>query len=285
MRRLTVLSVFILITAAGTAQYDYFAYENGSFQTGMQVYVFSDSCTLKQKPLGDAAAVAELHHGDKVKIVYNAMVQDFRDTIVQYWYYAEYTNGEGKEFAGFVSGHDLALGGVTFQIDYNRDLLLFQFSGFRSGLAYLLEAKIVRDGRVVKAIEVPFIEFHLNPEYPDFSISVLKNIQTGIDQKSEVAEITYFHERPDFPSGILYLIWNGEHLARICETSSITQPGLYLYDSYLVYPGRNNLKPGTIMQVEVIKEFTEEVEDYVEIDRITTIYRWDGKTITTVSPE
>jgi hypothetical protein len=285
MRRLTVLSFFFFVTAAGTAQYDYFAYENGNFQAGIQVYVFTDSCSLRQKPAEDAIPVVEIHHGDKVKIVYNAMVQAFRDTLVQYWYYVEYTDKNGQVSVGFISGHDLALGGITFQINDQRDLLLFQFSGFRTWQAYLLEAKIVRNGMVIQTIEVPFIDYHLNPEFPDFSISALKNIQSGIDQQSEVAEITFFHENPDFPSGILYLIWNGEHLARICETLSIAQPGLYLYDSYLVYPGRNDVKPGTVMQVEVIKEFTEEAEDYVETDRIITIYRWDGKSITTVEPK
>lgn len=274
------LALSLAVTFEGIAQYDHFSYEKGLFQTEMSVFVFAENAVLKTRPSIISQDVETLNHGDRVMVMANSMVEVERNGIKQYWYEVQHTSDSGRISNGFIQGHDLALGGVTFQIDYRRDLLLFQVTKYNVSEAYTLTAKIVRNGKIVKSIECPFIDFHLNPPLLDYSVSVLKNIQANIDEKSEVAEISFFHERADFPLGTLYLIWNGENLAKICETMYLKEPGLFEYDSWVVYPGREGVKPGHVMMVEVIREFDEETESYVVLDRIENLFRWDGIQVT-----
>lgn len=279
MKRLLVLTALLMAVATATAQYDYFAYENGRFQSDMTVYVFAEQCALKERPALASKDVMPLAHGDKL-LVYNfEWVESVRDGVKQYWYHVEYRN-DTLVTSGYICGHDLALGALNFQIDYKRDLLLFQITSYRDMQPYTLTAKVIRDGKTLKTLEHPFIDFHLNPAYPDFSISVQKNIQAGIDEKSEVAEISYIHTLTEFPVGTLYLIWNGEHLGALCETMYLKDPGLLEYESYLVYPGREGVQPGTVQKVEVIREYHEEEEAYLETERIITLYQWDGEKVT-----
>lgn len=283
MKLYAILIVCALVIPAGiSAQYDHFSYEQGRFHPDMSVFVFAESTSLKVSPAIDASDRILLNHGDRVTILVNTMVVSERRGIKQYWYQVEHTSDSGKVTSGFIPGHDIALGAVTFQIDYRRDLLLFQITDFNPSEAYTLTAKIVRNGKIVKMLECPFIDFHLNPPFPDYSVAVAKNIQTRIDDKSEVAEIAFFHAKSEYPAGNLHLIWNGENLDRICETVYLKEPGLFEYDSWVVYPGREGVKPGHIMMVEVIKEFNEDAEEYMVTERITTLYKWDGESITVV---
>lgn len=275
-----VLAVLIFAPFESIAQYDHFSYEDGHFQTQMSVFVFTENTALKSRPSVVSQDMAYLNQGERVVILVNSMVETERNGIKQYWYEVQHTSDSGKISRGYIQGHDLALGGVTFQIDYRRDLLLIQVSKYNVSEAYTLNAKIVRNGKTVKSIECPFIEFHLNPPLPNYSVSVLKNIQANIDERSEVAEIAFFHKRPDFPSGNLYLVWNGENLDMICETMYLMEPGLFEYDSWVVYPGREGVERGHVMMVEVIKEFDEETESYVVVDRVNTLFRWDGIKVT-----
>lgn len=266
-------------------QYDYFVYENGRFQTQMQVYVFTEKTALKVKPSVDAADVVSIAHCDKLLIVSNTMVENAQTGVIQYWYQAEYTNDSGKVFSGYINGHDLAIAAIQFQIDYRRDFLLFRISGFNPSEPYTITAKVVRNGEVLQTIRAPFIDFHQNQPQPDYSISALKNVQTRIDEKSEIAELSFFHNRSEFPAGTAYFIWNGENLARICETMTISEPELFEYDSWVVYPGREGVKPGNIMFVESIKEYDETSGQYVAVSRIVTTYIWDGIKISVLKEE
>lgn len=273
-----LLTTLVLGSHQISAQYDYFTYENGRFQSDMNVYVFSDSCMLKARPGEEAVNILMLRQGDRL-LVWNAeAATSERNGLIQYWYRVEYRT-DSFSTNGYISGNDLALGVLNFQIDYKRDLLLFRITNYREAGPYTLTAKVVRDGKTLKTVKTPFIDFHLNPANPDYSFSVLKNIQTGIDEKSEVAEISYVHEQQDFPVGTLYLIWNGEHLAVICETMYWINPELIEYESYIVYPGREGVQPGTVKKVEVIREFDEKKEGFVETERVETIYVWDGVSI------
>lgn len=278
-RFLTTLLIIVSLSFNINAQYDYFSYDNGKFNVGMDVYVFSEEVALKANPFTTAEDVTILQHGERLKILQSLENRIERNGVLQNWYQVVLEDNE-EIFYGYISGHDLALGAVTFIMDYKRDLLLFQITGYQRNEAYTMTAKIVRDGKVLREIEVPFIDFPNNPAYPDYSVAVLKNIQTGIDRRSEVAEITFFHTNTKFPAGTLYLIWNGENLDDICETMYIKEPGIFEYDSYLVYPGREGVEQGTVMLVEIIREYDEESNNYVEVKRIRTTYVWDGKKIT-----
>lgn len=275
MKTLAWFVACLLGSLTAMAQYDYFSYENGRFQSEMTVYVYEEECMLKSRPGPDGADILTLKQGDRLLVLYCAMVETERNGVIQYWYQVEYQTPEGVT-TGYVKGHDLALGALTFMIDYKRDLLLFRIFAFNPSEAYTLQAKVLRNGQTLKSITTPFIDFHLNPTCPDYSIAVLKNIQARIDEKSEVAEISFFHSRTDMPLGVLYLIWNGENLDRICETMYLKEPGLFEYDSYIVYPGREGVKAGTVKQVEIIREFDEEKEEYVVVEKIETLYVWDG---------
>jgi hypothetical protein len=279
MKWIVALLVVMLFPFRAASQYDYFAYENGMFQAEMTVYVYAEQATLKGRAAADGKDLVHLVHGDRLLVIYQAGVQAVRNGIIHQWYNVSYTNDSGRVITGFIPGTDLALGAITFQIDYQRDLLLFRLKAFNAAMAYTLEAKVVRNGQTVKELETPFIDFHLNPERFSYSVSVLKNIQTRIDDKSEVAEITFFHQRQDLPSGTLYLIWNGNHLDRICETMFIQEPFVFIYDSYLVYPGQEGVLPGTAKHVEIIREYDEEKEDYIVVEKIETVYVWDGKRV------
>lgn len=277
-----VLLLWLSISSA-RGQYDYFVYENGVFQTGMQVYIFSNTAPIKQRPAINAAELTSLTHGNMVTIVSNPMVQAERGAVIHYWYQVDFTNDSGRVITGFVNGHDLAMGAVNFQIDYRRDLLLLQITRFNQEAAYTMTAKMVRNGSEIALIRFPFIDYHLNPALPGYSISVMKNIQPGIDEKSEVAEVSFYHADAGFPAGVLYLVWNGEHLARLCETMYLLVPNLFEYDAYLVYPGRSGVKPGTVMVVETIKEFVEERQEYVVTEQNKIVYKWDGQQVSVVS--
>ncbi len=278
MRRALLLLPFLLAGWVVTAQYDYFAYENGRFQSEMAVYVFTDSCTLKARPAVESHDILTLRHGDRLTVWNTEMALSERNGLVQYWYRVEYRT---DTFAtnGYISGNDLALGMVNFQIDYKRDMLLFQIAQYREAGPYTLAAKIIRDAKTLKAVRTTFIDFPLNPANPDYSFSVLKNIQAGIDEKSEVAEISYVHMQPEFPVGTLYLIWNGENLGVICETTYFLDPELIEFESYLVYPGREGVLPGTVKKVDVVREYDETREGFIETERIETIYVWDGVSV------
>jgi len=264
-------------------QYDYFVFEKGQFLNGMSVYVFSTNAPIKQRPAINAPDMVTLSHGAQVSVLSNPMVQAERGGIIHYWYQVEYTSDSGRVISGFISGHDLAMGAASFQIDYRKEILLLQITRFNPESAYTMSAKMIRNGAEIAQIRFPFIDFHGNPPLPEYSLSVLKNIQPGIDEKSEVAEISFYHANSGFPAGILYLIWNGEHLARLCETMYLLEPNLFEYDSYLVYPGRNGVKPGTVMVVETIKEFVEEQQEYILTEQNRIVYKWDGQKVAVVS--
>jgi hypothetical protein len=282
MQRVLLLLPFLLFRLSTSAQYDYFAYENGKFQPEMTVYVFSDECSLRARPGEAAREVMTLKQGDKLQVFNAEMVESERNGVKQYWYRAEYRN-DTLVAGGYISGNDLALGALHFQIDYKRDLLLFQITAYREMEPYTLTAKVIRNGKTMKTIRTPFIDFHMNLANPDYSFSVLKNIQTGIDEKSEVAEISFVHLSPEFPVGTLYLIWNGENLATICETMYYIDSEMTEYDSYLVYPGREGVLPGTVKKVELVREYDEKREGFVEKQKTETLYRWDGVSILKVA--
>ncbi|HRZ41954.1 MAG TPA: hypothetical protein P5228_04535 [Bacteroidales bacterium] len=278
MNRVLFLLPFLLTGLAVSGQYDYFTYENGRFQPDMHVYVFSDSCTLKTRPSVESNDIITLRQGDRL-LVWNAEAAiSERNGLIQYWYRVEYRT-DSLATNGYISGNDLALGALNFQIDYRRDLLLFRITDYREAGPYTLTAKIVRDGKTLKTVRTPFIDYHLNTANPDYSFSVLKNIQAGIDEKSEVAEISYVHSQPEFPVGTLYLIWNGENLAVICETTYFIDPELIEFESYLIYPGREGVQPGTVKKVEILREFDEKSEGFLETERIETIFVWDGVSV------
>jgi hypothetical protein len=279
MKWIAALCFTTLFALQASTQYDYFAFESGIFQPEMTAWVYEEHTTLKSRPATDSRDLAHLTHGDRVLVMHSTGVQHQRNGVIHYWYNVSWTNDSGRVITGFIPGNDLALGAVTFQLHYRRDLLLFRIMTYNPSEAYTMEAKVVRNGQTVAQIETPFIDFHLNPAYFNYSVSVLKNIQTRIDSISEVAEITFYHLNQDRPSGTLYLIWSGEHLDRICETMYLHEPLLFIYESYIVYPGQEGVKPGTVKHVEIIREYNEEKEDYIVVEKIGTVYVWDGKLI------
>jgi len=259
-------------------QYTY-TYEYGGFVEDAEVYVFLDQAMVYYTPSIDGKAIDQLPLLHPVVIIEELESGEIIEDHLQNWCHVSYEKDD-KTRTGYVLEGSLSMVALSFFEDGMETPLWFIWSitGFGEDQFWQSQAKIIHGQEVISEVDFdPIYTETLPDEGYDYSIDAQIKDGSVLADNLTFFIIQYLYEACGYLNGSIYLTWNGEDLNYGFETSDVSEAGLFSVWTEVVFPEDEGGEPGMIKVTEFQEEFREEVEEYVIMNKETTVYRWDGK--------
>lgn len=90
-------------------------------------------------------------------------------------------------------------------------------------------------------------------------------------------ELSFIYEACGYENRDVLFAWTGTDLYMGPHASSMFEAGIFHYNETFVFPSDSGGVENEVRVTRIAEEWDEEIEGYVETERTTATYTWNGK--------
>ncbi|MFD2564961.1 SH3 domain-containing protein [Aquimarina rubra] len=258
LKRLTLLIGLLAIQISVAQGYD----EQYKFSVGDEVYLFGDNVKLREAPNTDSKTIGLLSIGTKVTVLKVEDDQYEYKGVSGPWYQVSYANQEGYVVGGLLSltKHNGSISGDNY--------FVYGLEKDAEGSVYVMIRSVKN-----KAVNSEK-KFRL---FGNGSFGIIHSTNKGIDQIQDIIIIDNYSEACGIDGGKSYVVYDGNQLIHMANTSEIGDGGIYHYQSEFIFPS----DPGGVPDMIIYKQENGEMKDEETDWYVTTSQQrnltWDGE--------
>lgn len=266
--KLMVVS-FVLI-ACSAVQGDYWY---GDF-TDDRTVVFSNTAVILSYPDIDCSQGMRLAMGTELDIAGSSERDSLPDGMPFYWYEAIFEYN-GYPCSGFIPGPDLAMTSLVLGGD---TLFVFSVNGFNpEEQCFIATARIISSDEIL-AEQVFRPVGAYNGQFPyDYCIGGMELQADGFTGINNLIELSFIYGACGFVNRDVLFAWTGTDLIMGPDASSMSEAGCFHYNETFVLPSDSGGVENEIRVTGIAEDWDEDIEDYVERERTTETYTWNGE--------
>lgn len=264
-----LLTVTIVLLASSAAQADYFF---GDF-TDDRTVVFSDEAVLYTVPNADSSVSIQLPLGAPVTIPEGGNGEYISDGLTSYWYRAVYQSDD-SEYTGFIPGCELAMSDMVLGGD---TLFLFTVTGYNKELyQFIGEARVVSSGDILADVKVDPMGSSFDQGFYQYNTECLQHDPAGLTGVKNLIELSFLFPACGYTNCDILFAWTGSDLIAGPVGYSVAEAGCFHLNSRYIIPSDSTGTVNEVVVETIMEEFNDDTMNYYEIERTTTVFKWDG---------
>ena len=252
-----ILLIFFSITVNICFSQDYHR-----FSENEEVFLFGDNVKLRKSPNINSETLKLLPIGTKVK------VKKATDIIYEYkgfsspWHLIDYNGTEGYIVGGLIS-----LKKHKSFYDSN-GFFLYNLSKDDSNHLNSVNIRFIQNTEIISEVKIRL--------FGNGSFEILNYDNRGLENVKDIIVIDNYSEACGIDGGKSYIIFNGENLIPMANTSEIGDGGIYHYESNFTFPSDEGGKKGVVIyNQESGEEKDEESNWYITTSQKRNLI-WNG---------
>ncbi|MCD4706552.1 MAG: hypothetical protein K8S62_02300 [Candidatus Sabulitectum sp.] len=265
-----LIAVLFALFACSAVQGDYWY---GDF-TDDRTVVFSNTAVILSFPDIDCSQGVRLPMGTELDITGSSGRDDLPDGMPFYWYEATF-EFSGDLCSGYIPGPDLAMTSLALGGD---TLFVFTVNGFNpEEHCFIATARIISSDEILaEQVFCPVGAYYDQSPY-SYCIRGMELQADGFTGIENLIELSFIYEACGYKNSDALFAWTGTDLVMGPHASSMSEAGCFHYNETFILPSDSGGVENEIRVTGIAEDWDEDIEDYVERERITETYTWNGE--------
>ena len=265
-----LITVSIVLIACSAVQADYWY---GDF-TDDRTVVFSNTAVILSFPDIDCSQGAVLPMGTELDITGSSGKDTLPDGMPFYWYEATFEYN-GDLCSGYIRGPDLAMTSLALGGD---TLFVFTVNGFDPEEQYFIATARIISSDAILAEQVfrPVGSGYEQSPY-SYCISGTELPADGFTGIENLIELSFIYEACGYENRDVLFAWTGTDLYMGPHASSMFEAGCFHVNETFILPSDSGGVENEVRVTRIAEEWDEAIEGYVETEKTTATYTWNGE--------
>ncbi|MCD4702178.1 MAG: hypothetical protein K8S24_10025 [Candidatus Aegiribacteria sp.] len=265
-----LIALSFVLFACYAVQGDYWY---GDF-TDDSTVVFSNTAVILSYPDIDCSQGVRLPMGTELGITGSSESEKLPDGMPFYWYEATFEYG-GDICSGFIPSPDLAMTSLALGGD---TLFVFSVNGFDpEEECFIATARIISSDEILSEQVFRPVGVYWGHSPYSYCIRGTALQADGFTGIKNLIELSFIYEACGYENRDVLFAWTGTDLSMGPDASSMSEAGCFHYNETFVFPSDSGGVENEIKVTRIAEEWDEDIENYVETERTTVTYIWNGE--------
>ncbi len=239
--------------------------------------VFSEDAVMYDAPDLDSSVMFLIPMGTDVEISGSAGEDIFAGGMPSYWYNVKCKLND-TEYSGYMPGLYLAMSNVELGTD---TLFLFNVTGYdQEDDLFVASARIVVSGEITAEYLFQPVGSSFGQVPYRYCIRASELNAEGLDRIRNLIELSFIYGACGYVNRDILFAWTCYEFIMGPDANSQFEAGIYLFNETFVTPSDSSGVPDEVTVLTSLAEWDEEIDDYVETERSSTVYYWNGNQFT-----
>ena len=266
--KLITLSFILIVSSAVQGDYWY-----GDF-TDDRTVVFSNTAVILSYPDIDCSQGVRLPMGTELGITGSSGKDSLPDGMPFYWYEATFEY-DGVECTGYIPGPDLAMTSLVLGDD---TLFVFTVTGFNyEEDCFIAAARIISSDEILAEQVFRPVSAGYGESPYSYCIRGMELQADGFTGIENLISLSFIYEACGYENRDVLFAWTGTDLIMGPHASSQFDAGCYNFNETFVLPTDSCGVNNQVTIEGVLEEWEDDADGYVEIQRTSVTYIWNGE--------